>query len=84
MLNCDGPRSGGLNAADPGSTLLRHIDFNYSSMLGMYRSINVIIYLNKKDWSIDDGGNWNCGMLSLFYREKPLPVQRVSHFRDKL
>ena len=61
----DGPRSGGLNAADPGSALLRHIDFNYSSMLGMYRSINVIIYLNK-DWSIDDGGNlelWDAELL---------------------
>tara|TARA_R100000030_G_scaffold35423_1_gene26429 strand:+ start:6648 stop:7283 length:636 start_codon:yes stop_codon:yes gene_type:complete len=46
---------GGLFMHPPGSSLTKHIDFNYNSDLGMYRAVNLLYYLN------DDceGGNFD-------------------------
>lgn len=72
-----GSLSGGLNATGKGGVLVRHADFNFSNILGMYRAVNVLLYLNK-DWSIEDGGNldlWDrdlagppCTVISRFNR----------------
>jgi Rps23 Pro-64 3,4-dihydroxylase Tpa1-like proline 4-hydroxylase len=62
----DGARSGGLNAVEKGGSLVRHVDFNYSSELKKYRAVNVLVYLNK-EWSLKDGGNlelWDSKFLS--------------------
>ena len=44
----------GLHASGPGGVLLPHSDFHYHR-LGVYRRLNLLVYLND-GWTIDDGG----------------------------
>ena len=57
---------GGLHQILPGGKLKIHSDFNYLKKLGLYRKINVFLYLNK-EWRLDYGGClefWNRDMTS--------------------
>lgn len=51
----DGMYGGGLNIYPPGSHLTTHIDFNYNNDLKVYRSVNLLYYLND-DWKPNSGG----------------------------
>lgn len=46
---------GGLNLVEPGGYLDAHADYNWNDQIGMYRTVNVLIYLNA-DWQPGDGG----------------------------
>jgi Rps23 Pro-64 3,4-dihydroxylase Tpa1-like proline 4-hydroxylase len=46
---------GGYVKSPPGSYLSYHADFNFSSVVGKYRSVNVLFYANK-EYSKEDGG----------------------------
>ncbi len=46
---------GGLHCSGPGGILAPHTDFHYHDELGLYRMLNLLIYLNE-DWSLADGG----------------------------
>lgn len=45
---------GGYHLIPPGGLLKRHVDFNRSPETGLYRRLNLLVYLNH-DWT-DDGG----------------------------
>ena len=45
----------GLHCSGPGGVLAPHTDFHYYTRLGLYRRVNVIVYLNP-DWKESDGG----------------------------
>jgi hypothetical protein len=47
---------GGLHQSLPGGKLSIHADFNYLESVGLYRRINLLLYLNK-DWKDDYGGH---------------------------
>jgi hypothetical protein len=61
---------GGLHVSGGGGTLSRHTDFHYHSTLGLYRRVNLLLYLNP-DWTESDGG---CLELSGESGEKQLVV----------
>jgi len=46
---------GGLHSSGPGGTLAPHTDFHRYRRLGLYRRINLLLYLNP-EWSEEDGG----------------------------
>lgn len=46
---------GGLHCSGPGGILAPHTDFHLYRRLGLYRRINVIVYLNP-EWTPGDGG----------------------------
>jgi Rps23 Pro-64 3,4-dihydroxylase Tpa1-like proline 4-hydroxylase len=46
---------GGYHLIPPGGYLNVHTDFNRSPNTGLYRRVNLLIYLNK-DWQLDEGG----------------------------
>jgi hypothetical protein len=46
---------GGLHASGPGATLTPHTDFHVYARLGLYRRLNVLLYLNP-GWEHADGG----------------------------
>ncbi len=46
---------GGLHASGPGGVLAPHTDFHLYNRLGLYRQVNLILYLNR-DWRPGDGG----------------------------
>lgn len=46
---------GGYHLIEPGGYLGVHTDFNRSPISGLYRRVNLLIYLNK-DWKMDEGG----------------------------
>lgn len=46
---------GGLNMARPGDFLKPHADFNWNDELKAYRTVNLILYLNR-DWREEWGG----------------------------
>ena len=46
---------GGLHASGPGATLTPHTDFHLYPRLGLYRQLNVLLYLNP-GWEGCDGG----------------------------
>lgn len=47
---------GGLNMVKPGGFLRTHADFNWSNELQAYRTVNVLLYMNK-GWQKEWGGN---------------------------
>jgi SAM-dependent methyltransferase len=47
---------GGLVISPPGAHLQKHTDFNFNTDIQLYRSVNLILYLNK-EWEDVDGGN---------------------------
>lgn len=61
---------GGLFMHPPGSSLTKHIDFNYNNDLGMYRAVNLLYYLN------DDceGGNFDMYNTDLELKKSIPPV----------
>jgi hypothetical protein len=46
---------GGMHASGPGATLTPHTDFHVYVRLGLFRRVNVLLYLNP-GWESDDGG----------------------------
>lgn len=46
---------GGLHCSGPGGVLTPHADFHIYSRLGLFRQINVLLYLNEH-WTEEDGG----------------------------
>ena len=57
---------GGFHQILPGGKLKIHSDFNYLEKLGLYRKVNVFVYLNR-DWKLEYGGFlefWNRDMTS--------------------
>jgi 2OG-Fe(II) oxygenase superfamily len=46
---------GGLHMSGPGATLTPHTDFHVYTRLGLYRQVNVLLYLNP-GWQQEDGG----------------------------
>jgi hypothetical protein len=63
---------GGLHASDPGGVLEPHTDFHVYPRLGLYRRVNLLLYLNS-DWGPDDGGE-----LELFAdRQATVVAERV-------
>ncbi len=62
---------GGLHASGPGATLTPHTDFHVSTRLGLYRQVNVLLYLNP-GWRREYGG-----ALELFDGEPLAPVRSV-------
>jgi hypothetical protein len=46
----------GLHLSGPGGVLLPHTDFHIYARLGLFRQINLILYLNP-GWSAEQGGN---------------------------
>ncbi len=46
---------GGLHASPPGGVMAPHTDTHINQRLGIYRRLNVLVYLNP-DWSETDGG----------------------------
>jgi len=48
---------GGMHQTMPGGELAVHLDFNYHKRLGVYRRLNLLIYLNP-DWQDDYGGQF--------------------------
>jgi Rps23 Pro-64 3,4-dihydroxylase Tpa1-like proline 4-hydroxylase len=57
---------GGLHLSGPGGILAAHTDFHIYRRLGMYRRINVLLYLND-DWQPEYGGN-----LTLYSQDTPV------------
>jgi hypothetical protein len=47
---------GGLHCSGPGGVLVPHTDFHLYERLGLFRRLNLLIYLNP-DWGPDDGGD---------------------------
>lgn len=47
---------GGIHSIDSGGFLKMHADFNWHEELGLYRRINVLVYLNR-DWQPEWGGD---------------------------
>jgi hypothetical protein len=47
---------GGLHSSGPGGVLKPHSDFHNYERLGLFRRLNVLVYLNA-DWTADDGGS---------------------------
>lgn len=67
-------RGGGLHQILPGGKLDVHADFNVHPDLGLYRRINVILYLNK-DWKDEYGGHlelWNTAMTECVHKILPI------------
>ncbi len=64
-------RGGGLHRIERGGKLGVHADYNYYRRLGVYRRLNLLIYLND-DWKKEWGGH-----LELWDREKTGCVRRV-------
>ena len=48
-------QGGGIHLSGPGGILSAHTDFHHYRALGLYRRINVLVYLNS-EWSEADGG----------------------------
>lgn len=46
---------GGLHCSGPGGRLMPHTDFHYYGRLGLYRRLNLLLYLNP-EWEEDFGG----------------------------
>lgn len=63
---------GGMHQILSGGKLAVHADFNFEERLGLYRRINLLIYLNK-DWKEEYGGN-----LELWDKEMKTPVEKVA------
>jgi hypothetical protein len=47
---------GGLHSSGPGGILKPHSDFHNYERLGLFRRLNVLVYMNA-DWTADDGGS---------------------------
>jgi hypothetical protein len=47
---------GGLHSSGPGGVLKPHSDFHNYERLGLFRRLNVLVYMNA-DWTADDGGS---------------------------
>lgn len=47
---------GGLHSSGPAGVLAPHTDFHTYTRLGLYRQLNLLLYLNR-EWSEDDGGS---------------------------
>jgi hypothetical protein len=62
---------GGLHAGGPGATLAPHTDFNVYPRLGLYRQLNVLLYLNR-GWRTEDGG-----ALELFAGDYDTPARSL-------
>jgi hypothetical protein len=62
---------GGLHCSGPGGILAPHTDFHLYPRLGVYRRINVLLYLNE-DWAESWGG-----CLELYSPGQERPVQTV-------
>jgi Rps23 Pro-64 3,4-dihydroxylase Tpa1-like proline 4-hydroxylase len=65
-------RGGGLHEIRRGGALGVHADFNFYQRLGLYRRLNLLVYLNT-DWSGDWGGD-----LELWDRTGTRCVQRIA------
>lgn len=64
---------GGLHQGGDGSFLDIHADFNLDKQTGLYRRLNILIYLNKK-WKDSYGGHlemWDKNMTSLVKKVAP-------------
>ncbi|MBM3600647.1 MAG: 2OG-Fe(II) oxygenase [Alphaproteobacteria bacterium] len=60
---------GGIHQILPGGLLKIHADFNIHEIIGLYRRINVLIYLNR-DWKPEYGGNIELWSRDMTRREK--------------
>ena len=69
---------GGLHQILAGGHLSVHADFNYLAAIGLYRRINVLLYLNK-DWEPSYGGD-----LELWGREGEARVKSVAPLFNRL
>jgi hypothetical protein len=47
---------GGLHSSGPGGVLKPHSDFHNYERLGLFRRLNVLVYMNT-DWTAEDGGS---------------------------
>jgi Rps23 Pro-64 3,4-dihydroxylase Tpa1-like proline 4-hydroxylase len=65
-------RGGGLHEIRRGGLLGVHADFNFNQRLGLYRRLNLLIYLNR-DWREEWGGH-----LELWDRQRSACVQRIA------
>jgi Rps23 Pro-64 3,4-dihydroxylase Tpa1-like proline 4-hydroxylase len=65
-------RGGGLHEIRRGGLLGVHADFNFNQRLGLYRRLNLLIYLNR-DWQEEWGGH-----LELWDRQQSACVQRIA------
>jgi hypothetical protein len=63
---------GGLHVSGPGGVLVPHTDFHLYPRLDLYRSLNLLIYLNE-DWRDEDGG-----ALELFAKGSQAPEASVT------
>jgi hypothetical protein len=65
---------GGLHQILPGGTLAVHADFNYLEHVGLYRRLNLLLYLNK-GWKESYGGHlemWDASMSRCVKRILPI------------
>ncbi|MBY0354473.1 MAG: 2OG-Fe(II) oxygenase [Rickettsiales bacterium] len=65
---------GGMHQILPGGMLKVHADFNYHAPLGLYRKMNVLLYLNK-NWEESYGGHlelWDKDLTRCAHRIAPL------------
>jgi Rps23 Pro-64 3,4-dihydroxylase Tpa1-like proline 4-hydroxylase len=65
---------GGLHQVSPGGRLPVHADFNYMPEVGLYRRLNLLIFLNK-DWKDEYGGHlelWDAEMHACVTRILPV------------
>jgi Rps23 Pro-64 3,4-dihydroxylase Tpa1-like proline 4-hydroxylase len=65
-------RGGGLHEIRRGGLLGVHADFNFNQRLGLYRRLNLLVYLNR-DWQEAWGGH-----LELWDRQRSACVQRIA------
>jgi hypothetical protein len=63
---------GGLHASGPGGYLMPHTDFHVYTRLGLFRQLNILLYLNE-DWPDAAGG-----ALELFEAGSDTPAVRIS------
>lgn len=63
---------GGMHRIDNNGKLNVHIDFNVARMTGLYRQLNLLLYLNK-DWKDEYNGD-----LELWNADKTQCVQKIS------
>lgn len=65
---------GGMHKVTNGGKLSLHADFNKNWITGLYRRVNLLLYLNK-DWKPEYGGDlelWNSDLTSCIHKVSPI------------
>ena len=85
LVTPDNPLGSGLHQGGPGSYVDVHIDVNYDPATGLWRRINLLIYLNKH-WKEDYGGHleiWDPAMSACLHKIAPSFNRAVIFLTDE-